>query len=337
MRLITIEEHFGDPAVAAAGAAEMNRLSPGFRAAYGPGSGLPHSPSLEDLADLDSGRLAAMDACGIDVQVLSCLSTQLLPAADARELVPAVNDRLAAAIARHPDRFAGFAALPTAAPEAAGDELRRAVGELGLVGTLIHGRTGERFLSEPQFDPVLRAAAELQVPIYLHPAPPPRGTTDTSYVGLDPIVATRLQTAAWGWHVETGLHFLHLVLHGVFDRYPDLQVILGHWGEMIPWFLDRLDDTLPQRATSLERPISDYVRANAYLTPSGMFSQAQLRYCADVLGTDRIIYSVDYPFLPQDDAVAFLEHSDLPEPARHDIAHGNAEQLFKLSPSITNS
>ena len=167
------------------------------------------------------------------------------------------------------------------------------------------------------------------MPIYLHPALPTRVTSADNYeAGLDPIVAARFATAAWGWHSETGVHFLHLVLSGVFDRYPGLQVILGHWGEMIPWFLYRLDEALPQRATRLERTIGDYVRQNSYYTPGGMFTEPHLRFCLDVLGPERLIYAVDYPFVGNDGAVDFLLRADLPEATREDIAHRNAERLM---------
>jgi predicted TIM-barrel fold metal-dependent hydrolase len=187
------------------------------------------------------------------------------------------------------------------------------------------------FLSAARFDPILRTAARLGVPVYLHPAVPTRVTSADNYeAGLDPIVATRFAAAAWGWHNETGIHFLHLVLSGVFDRYPGLQIILGHWGEMIPWFLDRLDEALPPRATKLQRAIGDYVRNNTYYTPSGMFTDPHLRFCVDLLGTDRMIYSVDYPFVPNDDAVGFLSRAKLSDSVKEDIAHRNAERLLGL-------
>jgi len=331
MKLITIEEHTLDAAVAEASAARSAEVSPHFWEAFAPGGGLPNSPSVEVLEDLDEGRIADMDAHGIDMQVLSNLTTQYLPAAVAPELVRRANDRLAAACARRPDRFAAFASLPTSAPEAAPDELRRAVEELGLVGTLVHGRTDDEFLSAGRFDPILRTAAELRVPIYLHPAPPTRATSVANYeAGLSPLVAARFATAGWGWHNETGVHFLHLVLSGVLDRYPELQFILGHWGETVPWYLDRLDQVLPPAITGLERTIGAYVRENVHYTPSGMFTEAHLRFCADTLGTERMLYSVDYPLIGNEGARAFLERSDLPEEAKHDIAHRNAERLLGL-------
>lgn len=329
MRLITIEEHTLTPVVAVASAERAREVSPYFGDAYSPASGLPYSPSAETLEDLDAGRIADMDAHGIDMQVLSNLTTQYLPGDRAVDLVRSVNDRLAAASSRHPERFAAFASVPTTAPEHAPDELRRAVGELGHVGAMVHGRTSDDFLSAERFAPLLSAAADLRIPIYLHPAPTTRGTSADNYeAGLDPIVATRFATAGWGWHSESGVHFLHLVLSGVLDRHPELQFILGHWGEMVPWFLDRMDEALPPRATGLDRTISEYVRQNVYYTPSGMFSSAHLRFCVDVLGTDRMIYSVDYPFVGHEGARAFLEGADLTDEAKHDVAHRNAERLL---------
>jgi len=329
MRVITIEEHVLNPAVAQASAATAAALNPHWAAAFSPDSGLPHTPPRAVLTDLGEGRLAAMDEHGITMQVLSHLTTQQVPADVAPELVKSANDTLADAVRRHPDRFAAFAALPTTAAKEAAAELQRCVEELGFVGTMIMGRTEGDFLSAERFDPILATAARLNVPIYLHPALPTRVTSADNYErGLDPIVAARFATAAWGWHSETGVHFLHLLLSGVFDRYPDLQIILGHWGEMVPWFLYRLDEALPQRATKLERTIGDYIRQNSYYTPGGMFTEPHLRFCLDVLGPERLIYAVDYPFIELDGAVDFLVRADLPETVKEDIAHGNAERLM---------
>lgn len=329
MEIITIGEHVLDLAVAHASAAPATQLSPHFTAAYAPSSGLPYSPSADVLCDLGEGRIADMDQHGIAMQVLSNLTTQQVPADVAPDLVRSANDTLAAAVREHPDRFAAFAALPTTVPDAAAAELERCVGDLGFAGTMIMGRTDGEFLSAERFDPILRTAARLGVPIYLHPAVPTRITSADNYEpGLDPIVATRFATAAWGWHNETGIHFLHLVLSGVFDRYPTLQVILGRWGEMLPWFLDRLDEALPRQATRLERTIGDYVRQNTYYTPSGMFTEPHLRFCLDVLGPERMIYSVDYPFIGNDGAADFPLQADLPDATKEDIAHRNAERLL---------
>jgi hypothetical protein len=213
-------------------------------------------------------------------------------------------------------------------PEAAACELDRCVSELGFVGAFLNGRTGDEFLDAPRFDPVLAAAARLKVPIYLHPALPPAAVTQAYYSGLNPLVTGRLQASAWGWHVETAGHFLHMVLAGVFDRYPDLILILGHWGELIPFYLDRIEDMLPQQITKLERPFSDYFRQNVYIAPSGMFSQEQLQFCVRTLGAERILFAVDYPFVGNEDAVPFLETARLSADDKELIAHGNSEKLL---------
>lgn len=330
MKIICIEEHFADRDVAAAIQPALAELSPGFGQAYGPDSGLPHSPSMDVLTDLAEGRLAHMDEHGIDMQVLSSLTSQLLPPEIAVDLVRQSNNRLATAITVHPDRFAGFASLPTTVPAASADELRRAVNELGFVGSMVHGRSLGTLLSDPVYDDLLGCAAELRSPIYIHPAPPPVAVRNANFTVGDLITTTRFSTAGWGWHDESGLHFLHLVLAGVFDRHPDLQIILGHWGEMVPWYMERLDDTLPQTVTHLERPISDYLRHNAYVTPSGMFSQAQLDYIVRQLGTERLIMSVDYPFVPANGTREFLAAANLTTDQKAAFAHGNATTLFKL-------
>ncbi len=330
MKIITLEEHFLDTDVARASAAASKALSPNFAASYDPARGFPYSPSGDVLRDLGENRLADMDANQISMQVLSCLSVQQLPAEVALDLTKKVNDTLAATVANHPDRFAAFTALPTAVPNDAADELARGVTELGFVGTMIFGRTEDEFLDAERFDPILARAADLKVPIYLHPAVSPRVVSDANYACLDPLVSARFETSAWGWHQETAVHFLHLVLSGTLDRYPELQFILGHWGEMIPFYLDRLDEALPRTVTKLGRSIGEYVRQNVYITPSGMWSQAQLQFCAQTVGTDRMMYSVDYPFVGNEGAAEFLETADLPQPVKEDIAHGTAERLLGL-------
>ena len=331
MKIIALEEHFADPAVNKAGAAAANALSPDFGTAYDPVGGLPYSPSEEVLMDLAEGRIADMDANGITMQVLSSLGAQQVPPDVAPDLVSAANDKSAAAVRAYPDRFAAFAALPTTAPESAAAELDRCVSELGFVGTMIFGRTDGEFLDVPRFDPILARAAALQVPIFLHPAVPPREVTESNYLGdFSPVVATRLQTSAWGWHQETAVHFLHLVHTGVLDRYPDLQIILGHWGEMIPFYLDRVNEALPQHATKLERSFPQYFRQNVYIAPSGLFSQTQLQFCLQTVPLERIVFAVDYPFVGNESALPFFERADLPHESKRKIAHENAERLLRL-------
>ncbi|MHA7987397.1 amidohydrolase family protein [Rathayibacter sp. CAU 1779] len=329
-RIITLEEHFADSAVGAAGRERSHELSPGFPVSYAPSTGLPYTPTPDQLTDLGEGRIADMDANGITVQVLSSLGAQYVPAPHAAELVGAANDRAAAAVREHPDRFAAFAALPTTVPETAADELSRCVEELGFVGSLIHGRTDDEFLDAERFAPILARHEALDVPLYLHPAPPPAATSATNYDGLGDIVTARFQTSAWGWHNETAVHFIHLVLAGVFDRYPRLQIVLGHWGELVPFYLDRLDEALPQAATGLDRTFGEVFRQNVYITPSGMFTQANLDYCVATLGVDRIMYAVDYPFVGQEGAAEFLEQAKLTDAEKDLIGAGTAARVLGL-------
>jgi predicted TIM-barrel fold metal-dependent hydrolase len=187
-----------------------------------------------------------MDVMGIDVLVLSYPSSgiPLLPASEAVPLARETNDQLATAIAAHPDRFVGLATLPTPEPAAAAAEFERCVNTIDFKGAMIAGRTNDRFLDDPSFRPMLETAAALDVPIYLHPALPAKAVWDVYYAGFDPAISGTFATAGWGWHLDTGIHALCMILAGVFDQFPGLQLILGHWGEMIPFYLARFNEML---------------------------------------------------------------------------------------------
>lgn len=316
MRVIAIEEHFS---------------TPGIRAAAGRrGAGLTATVALLD--DLGERRIAGMDAVGIDLQVLSVNppATQQLEPAVAVPVAARTNDQLAAAIAAHPDRFAGFATLPTADPAAAAAELERAVTDLGFKGAMVHGHTHGRFLDDQTYWPFLQRAESLGVPVYLHPTFPTQQVMDAYYGGFDTAVSEVLATAGWGWHAETGLHALRMVLGGVFDRFPRLQVIIGHMGEHIPFSLARADERLSPVATHLKRRVAEYFQQNFYITTSGYFTDPPLECALAVLGADRIIFSVDYPFSDNTAARAFLDRAPLSPAEREKIAHANAERLLGL-------
>lgn len=316
MRVIAIEEHFS---------------TSGIRAAAGRrGAGLAGTVALLD--DLGEQRIAGMDAAGIDLQVLSVNppATQQLEPAVAVPLAMRTNDHLAAAIAAHPDRFAGFATLPTADPEAAATELERAVTDLGFKGAMVHGHTHGRFLDDQTFWPFLQRAESLGVPVYLHPTFPAQQVMEAYYGGFDAAVSEVLATAGWGWHAETGLHALRMVVGGVFDRFPGLRVIIGHMGEHIPFSLARADERLSPVAGHLERRVAEYFQQNFYITTSGYFTDPPLECALAVLGADRIIFSVDYPFSDNTAARAFLDRAPLSRADREKIAHGNAERLLGL-------
>jgi uncharacterized protein len=321
VRTIAIEEHYRSRAVVAARAA--GRVAD---------ERSPAADCVADrLADLGAGRLADMDAAGIDVQVIShnVPGPEACAPGDAVPIAREANDELAAAVAAHPDRFAAFAALPTSDPDAAAEELRRAVTELRFRGALVNGTTHGRFLDDRSFWPVFAEAERLHVPIYLHPAPPPPAVWDAYYDGLAPEVASLLGTSAWGWHVETGLHVLRLVLAGVFDRNPGLQVVIGHLGEAVPFMLARADSVLT-RFAQLERPVREYFERNFHYTTSGMFARAPFDCLLDVVGPGRVLFAVDYPFSDNVPARAFLDALPLPTEDRERIAHGNAEALLRL-------
>jgi predicted TIM-barrel fold metal-dependent hydrolase len=317
LRMITLEEHYA---------------SPGFLA--GPGHHFANQPQLAaQLSDLDVQRIAAMDAAGIAMQVLSLTSpgVEQLAADEAIALARATNDFLAEAVRRHPSRFAGFAALPTAAPDQAADELERAVRDLGFKGALINGHTRGRYLDDPFFAPILARAEALEVPLYLHPAPPPQPVIQASYTGnFAPEVTSILATSAWGWHIETATHVLRLIVGGAFDRFPRLQVIIGHLGETLPFMIPRLDLRLTPALTHLHRPVSAYLRENLHYTFGGFnFLPAFMNLWAEV-GVSRIMFSADYPFESMAAARAFLEQLPIGPAEKAQIAHGNAERLLHI-------
>jgi uncharacterized protein len=296
-------------------------------------------PPLEArLLDVGAGRIAEMDSHGIDMQVLSMVQPGLEHTA-ADRAVPAArafNDRIAEAIAAHPDRLAGFAALPTADPAAAADELTRAVRELGFKGALVNGRTLERFLDDQFFWPIFEAAEGLSVPVYLHPMPPPKAVYDAYYSGFGDEVGFMLAAPAWGWHIETGLHAVRLILAGVFDRFPALQVVIGHMGEAVPFMLARLSRTLRGGTslgpvgTRIERSVEEYFRQNFHITTSGFFTDPPLLCALHTLGADRIMFAVDHPFSDGAEARRFLDRALISDEDRAKIAHLNAERLLGL-------
>ena len=328
MRTIALEEHFIAQAYQ-----ETMRSAAGQEGASQPGPTMPPERQAR-LMDLAAQRLEDMDRGGIDLQVLSNIGSIVAPgsvqAAEELRLAQEANDQLASVSATHPDRFAGFASLPMTQPEAAAAELERAVRSLGLRGAMIHGTTNGRFLDDPAFLPVLERAAALDTPLYLHPAPPPAPVREAYYSDLDPAVAYVLSTSGWGWHSEVGLHALRLILAGVFDRLPSLQLIIGHMGEMIPFMFGRINDTLTPVATQLRRPVGDYFLRHFSITTSGFFTDPPLLLALQVVGADRILFSVDYPFSANERGRAFLDHAALSPADKEKISHLNAERLLGL-------
>jgi 2,3-dihydroxybenzoate decarboxylase len=270
-----------------------------------------------------------MDRIGVDLQVLSLSAPGVqgeTNAATAIDKAKRTNDVLAEAIRRHPTRFAGFACLPTQDPQAAAAELERSVRDLGLKGAMINAHTQGHYLDERRYDPLWERSQALGVPLYLHPAD---GEKTWDLIAPYP----ELSRAAWGWTAETAAHTLRIILGGVFDRFPQAKLILGHMGETIPMFLWRIDSRTRGRLgkRGLKRAnVSDYVRENIAVTTSGVFDDAPLICAVSALGAGSVMFSADYPY--EDDAFAmrWLERLPLPQEQVEAIAHGNAERLLKL-------
>ena len=321
MRTITLEEHFASP----------NFLE-------GPGLEIEDNPRRfgnvipSKLYDIGEGRIAEMDAAGIDLQVLSLNypGVQQLEAASAIETARKTNDYLADAIRHHPRRFSGFATLPTADPDVAANELERMVKEHKFVGGLVNGHSQGRYLDNKFFQPILERAAALKVPIYIHPTMPPKPVIEAYYEGFSPDVTTVLSGAGWGWHIETAVHVLRMIAGGVFDQFPDLQIIIGHMGEALPFMLPRIDKILSKELTKLERSSAAYLRENVYYTFSGFnYTQTFLDLFLQV-GAERIMFSADYPYGSMAQARTFLDQIPVSTRDRELIAHGNAERLLRL-------
>jgi predicted TIM-barrel fold metal-dependent hydrolase len=241
-----------------------------------------------------------------------------------------MNDHLAAAIARHPERFAGFAVLPMQSADAAIVEFVRAVRDLGFVGALINGTTEGRFLDHPSYDGLLAAAVELDVPIYVHPHLAPEAVRQAYFADLPPGASRVFESAGWGWHSETAIHVLRLVLSGALDRHPRLKLIIGHMGEMLPMMLARADDMFALEIEHLQRPISRTILDQVWLTTSGMFSEPPFIAALLTFGIDRIMFSVDYPYSSNAKGRAFLDRLPLAPADISKFSHGNADALLKL-------
>ncbi len=329
MRVVALEEHFLVPAL-------VDRISPEAIARRGiPKRGEVWSPlnKSDDLAEVGPKRLAAMDESDVTVQVLSMAGpgADLLSAAEGPGWAREVNDAMASAVAAHPGRFAGFAHLPLTAPDAAADELERAVRQLGFCGALVNGSTGGRFLDDPMFEPILARAEALDVPIYLHPWVPEEGVRSVYYDRLPDDLSFPFAIAGWGWHADTAVHVLRLVLSGALDRHPKLQLIVGHMGEGLATMLDRFDQVFGT-VRHTPRSVSQTILEQVYVTTSGFTTLPLFTALLQTFGADRIMYSADYPFIPNDVGGSFLKTLPVSPTDRAKIAHGNADRLLRLSP-----
>lgn len=323
MKLIGIEEHFLTAEVRDAWhAIGLAAIDPSV--AY-------HAGAIEQrLVDLAEDRLGLMDETGLDVQVLSLTTPALHDLGrDSVAVARRVNDIVAAAIARHPTRFQALATLPVSMPEEAALELDRCVRTLGFKGAMLCGRVGTRQLDDPGFAPIFRCAEALGAPVLLHPRTPDMAVRNAYYSGFSPTADAVFATAGLGWHYDAGVQFIRLVLSGIFDRMPGLQMILGHWGELVLFYAERL--TVMDQFSELAHPVAHYLRSNLYVTASGMFLPQYLERVVSVVGTDRLLFSTDFPYQYRAgrDARNFLENCGLDDEATAAFAHGNWARLTR--------
>lgn len=327
MRIVTIEEHFAyEPVTKYCDVLDLFRQ-------YG-------NPACDKLSDVHDSRISDMDKAGIDFQLLSLLDpgVQELEAKIALPLAREANDFLAQVVAQNPTRFGGFATLATMDPSAAADELERCVKTHGFKGAMINGRSGDRYLDDESNWVIFERAEELGVPIYLHPTTP---HPDVMNAYFKDYADVGLHLASWGFAVETSSHVLRLIYAGVFDHFPKLQMVLGHMGELLPFGLWRLDRYYLPRAwyrtdaqvaeRKLELKPAEYFRRNFHITTSGNFSYPPLLCSLLELGSERIMFAVDYPMDVAEDGVRWLLDAPISDRDREKIAHQNADRLFGLN------
>ncbi len=338
MKTIAIEEHL-----------EIKAITDGINAAVGTASAPKVNPEMQTymknelpsptvMQDITDERLPFMDKNEIDVQILSFgnASPQNLEPEYAIPLSQQANDELAKIVAQHPGRFAALAVLPVGDPNAAAQELERAVMQLGLKGVLLKGNYQNRYFDDPYFKPIFAMASQLDVPVYFHPSFVPETITNQYYSRGEwsDLVSGILSTAGFGWHIDVGIQVLRMVLSGIFDEYPNLKLISGHWGEMIPMFLERFDDEFNAYDT-LKQPVSHYFRQNIYFSPSGILTDAQMKFMLDEVGADHVMYSVDYPYKTPTNTKDYMQHLQdqaiLTTEEAEKIAYRNAENIFYLN------
>lgn len=331
MKIIGLEEHVVLPEIQEAWA-----RTPGVR--QGPATGVGDDPNSRRLRDFGDMRLRDMEDQGVEMQVLALASPgvqNLLPA-DAVAVARAVNDRLASIVRGRPDKFQAFAAIPTPSPKDAAAELERAVTRLGLCGAMLYGRTGDVKPESRVFDDLYATAARLRVPLYFHPQTIPPIVSQAYYAGIGEGFDQGFAGAGIGWYYDLGVQMLRMIYTGVFDRYPNLQVIIGHWGEVVLFYLDHVG--LLKSGPNNERPLIDYFKRNFWITGSGTQSDRYLRWTAEAIGVERMMYSTDYPYTfgTGDQFVetsggrgrSFLEQAPFTPAQKLAVASGNWQQLM---------
>lgn len=296
---------------------------------------LNNEPLIRRLLDFEQERLAIMDQFGVDMHVLSLTApgVQMLDADAATKMAAEANDLLAETVKKHPTRYAGLASFAPQDPNRAAKEIQRAMTDLKLNGLIVNSHTNGEYLDDPKYWPIFEAATALDAAIYIHPRNLPQHADDILQATLN------LDGAIWGFQVETGLHAMRLIVGGVFDKFPNLKIVLGHMGEAVPYWLYRIDymyDVYTSRgrdAHKIKRKPSEYVKDNFLITSSGVNDHNVLKYCHSALGPNNIMFAIDYPYQETEGAARFMQTAPLPEQDVEKIAHGNAERIFHIKPA----
>lgn len=317
MRKIALEEHFS---------------APGFEKYLEPVVPMFDPAALSAieklLPDFDKQRIEIMDRCSIDIAILSQTAPGVQGESDKNKAVKTArlcNDFLAERISRHSKRYRGFACVALQSPTEAAAELERCVTDLKFVGVLVNGQTGGEYLDNAKFDVFWERVSALQVPLYLHPGIP----YDQSRVFSG---RPEMNGATWEWTCDTATHALRLVFGGVFDRFPNVRVILGHMGETLPFSLWRLDSriAISSFGEAMKKPPSQYIRDHILVTTSGVCANGPLLCSVSELGEDSVMFSTDYPYEDAEIAARFIEDAPLTTAQREKICFRTAESLFRL-------
>lgn len=307
---------------------------PGFNSLWGfyGGDAARDTGVFDRMSDLGQRRIADMDDSGIDKQIISLTApgVQILERSAAVAMATLANDQLAEAVRRHPDRFAGLTAVAPQDPDAAAKEIERGANRLGLKGVIINSHTHDEYLDDRKFWPIFEAAEALNAPVYIHPTTPSRGL-------IKPLLESGLEGAIYGFAVETGMHVLRLIVNGVFDRFPKLTVVIGHLGEALPFWFSRIDfmhdraaRTGRYKRPTLNKKPSEYFRDNIYITTSGMAWQPAILFCQQVVGIDRVLYAMDYPYQFVVDEVVATDNLPISVSDKKKLFQTNAERVFHL-------
>lgn len=286
------------------------------------------------ITEVGEKRLKNMNKAGVDVQLISYgnNSPMYLEKEEAIPLCRQANDDLAAYCSIAPERFYGCAALPIADVNASVAELERCVKELNFKAVVFNGGIHGKFLDDPEFYLIFEKAAELGVPVQFHPGEVDASVSAHYYQGSWPLSVTNIFAGhGIGWHYDSGMQYIRLILTGIFDKLPNLTLLCGHWGELLPYYFNRLDTTLTTEVTGLKHSISYYFKNNMFITPSGMYFEDDLEFCMKKVGAERIMWATDYPYRVNDNAKEFLEKLDLEKEDLEKIAYKNAEKLFGIS------